>query len=1358
MANIGLCPVKSEKNFAKLLNKFGEFHAYGVYMKFNNEAPHINKYDNLDFTEKSILEYFRFRNAEELFNYLDNSEGITKQNNEYFIKKDTEKSKERRYGLAKVTKLNELYPGLLNIKNLGISKDFGKRSITFNQPTFKLEVNNAIIDNPTLFQLEAGKEAVDIKLNDKLKALLSDIGISVKNFNDFKNKYGVEAVGVADIINGIVRINEDAASLLTLPEETAHFIIELLGDSPLSTRLLNSIKTNDHYRDILGEEFDSYNEVYGGNESLLVKEAAGKLLGKALVNKFNADALNTPKSTLNLLERLWEYTKKVFKRFNIKSMNESIDEIYGKTAEQFLRQELEDLSLDNLKKDIQLFQIKDRGLNRLESTINKARIASTKRLELYKKQDLSKLAREEKKLLSKLIEQYEDESYLLGAVNIAKHTRERFKGVNDRLIELKKQFDNIEDLDLKEAAKTLKSMKNFSDSYLPLLEELETELDKLQLEDLSMKRYGVISSVISDIRKKAKLLEAEYYELSVPLFAKYLRPFAGSGPIKDLESALKETDKDISFWQRWLDSMAEASDDILKIIDVAVKDAKQEAQDKSLDIQKDLIQAAVNLEKTGIKNTDWIYEKNSKGKLTGYFVTEYNHGDYEAAKMKFSEQLSKKLGLPLDRDEKNNILASDINIKHSYDTAWAKWFEKNTQPNPNAKDIIETNKKSMTKEEFDSWYSENVNVSFITGKDYYINQLVLPSNKYRNKEFTNINTSKAKKEFYDIIMRLKEDMDNLLPVKSRSSDLAPQLRKDFIQRVKSIRGIKDIKQLKEELKESFIITEDETELGNRYKLTDVNGKPVNFLPVHFTSKLKDMDNLSTDVVTSMASYVAMAQDYSHMNRIIDILEIGRDIVSTRDVVDTDSKDQPLVEKISILGQSIENKLKKDPSATRIKERIDDYYNMVVYGKMRAEGKDINIFGTKVDSEKLIDFIGKYTAINNLALNVYAGLQNPVLGSSMIRVESAANQFISPKDSLKADQIYAAQLPKTLAQIGKRNQTNKLQLWIERMDVLQDFRENTRNLDIDRKTVFSRLFKTNSLFFINQAGEHYLQSKMSLALANKIKLKDSNGKEISLWEAYEVKDNKIILKRGLKKEDGTEWTDTDTRAFIRRQHFVNKSLHGIYNDIDKSAVQQVALGRLALMFRKFMRPGFNRRFRKLQYNYEGQAYTEGYYRTGGRFLVQLIKDLRHGQFKLISNWKDLSDLDRYNMIRSITESAHLIGAIVLANILSNLDDDEWMNNMLAYQSNRLVTELAFFLNPNETFRILKSPAAGVDQVNDVINFLELMVTPWKAAETLKSGKYKGYSRFHRSAVDVIPLYKTISGLTTPEDKLLFFTGK
>lgn len=71
------------------------------------------------------------------------------------------------------------------------------------------------------------------------------------------------------------------------------------------------------------------------------------------------------------------------------------------------------------------------------------------------------------------------------------------------------------------------------------------------------------------------------------------------------------------------------------------------------------------------------------------------------------------------------------------------------------------------------------------------------------------------------------------------------------------------------------------------------------------------------------------------------------------------------------------------------------------------------------------------------------------------------------------------------------------------------------------------------------------------------------------------------------------------------------MHGIYNFEDRNALQNVGLGRMAILFRKWIKPSLNKRFDKVSYNYDLDDWTEGYYRTMGRFVLQMIKDVKSG---------------------------------------------------------------------------------------------------------------------------------------------------
>jgi len=1227
--------------------------------------------------------------------------------------------------------------------------------------------------NDMLFQLPSEKpiEEVNKDLNDKLIQQLTELGITIESIEKFKDKYNVDPVGVSDIINGIIYINEDESNLLTLPEETSHFIIELLGDSPLAKRLLALVEANDYYKEILGDELSVYSELYSGNKDSLVREAAGKLLSQALVSKFNEQNSAIPAEQLNLMQRLWKYTKTLFNKITKQRFNKDVSNAYGITADQFLKGRLSGLDRKNLTRELTMFQISDKSLNNLKDKLEKSKEAIAKRINVYKRKDLKKLALREEESLQKLVEDLDDKNYLVGALNVAESARDRFKAVNKRIVALEKSIENLSlvgNEGLLSLASTLRDMKGFTNSYLPMMKEIKLEMTKMLIEDAENQEVKVISQILTETIDKAELLEDEYFKMARPIYQKFITPFIGNGPIEDLQKLLEEGGEDITFFQRWIDSLANSGEPMLQIIDVVVKDAKQEARDESYEIMKDLISARMKLEESGIKDTNWIYERKSDGTFSGNNVYEWNYGDWADAKDKAIDDTIKRIktsnknrSFPDSNRELLDEIFSDDVLRDQYGKLMNNWYKNNSQDNPNAPAIMATRKANLSEKLYDEWYAENTSVDEFTGAVYYKGDLSAPAEKYRNKQYSDIMSNPAKKEFYEYSMQLKDDLDSKLPENRRLGRLSPQLRKDFIEKLKASQNVSElVRNAKETIREQFQNVEDEDELGDRFKVTDENGRPVNFLPIYFTGKLNDMKDLSTDFAEALSAFTTMATDYEKMSKIVDMLELGRDIISNRSLIETDSKGNILKEGINILGKKIAKQIKKDPEASNLKARLDDYFVMNIYGKTRVEGKDWDILGYKINSEKALDLLGRYTSLTNLALNIYAGIQNPLVGNAAIRLEAIAGQFFSNKSLLEADKKYYSHLAQNMANVGSRNPKDWLSLWMEKMEVMQDFSRNAKELNMDRKTLISKLFHQSALYFMSKSGEHQMQNRTSLALAYEMKLTDKDGKSITLLDAFDTVGNKFVLKSGLKKSDGTAFTEADLRVFKRKQNAINNSLHGIYNDQDLLAIQQYGLLRQALIFRKFMRPGFNRRFRKKYYNYEGQFDVEGYYRTFGRFASILAKDLKHGQFLLAAHWNELTDSEKQNIMRTATEAGYMLSvALFLQFVLPMIggdDEDDWKGQMAAYQANRLNTELKFFIDPRETLKILQSPAAGINQLNNVLNLLSMATKPSYAIEEITRGRWEGYTRIHKASIGTIPLVKTITDWQSPETKLVFFT--
>ena len=93
-------------------------------------------------------------------------------------------------------------------------------------------------------------------------------------------------------------------------------------------------------------------------------------------------------------------------------------------------------------------------------------------------------------------------------------------------------------------------------------------------------------------------------------------------------------------------------------------------------------------------------------------------------------------------------------------------------------------------------------------------------------------------------------------------------------------------------------------------------------------------------------------------------------------------------------------------------------------------------------------------------------------------------------------------------------------------------------------------------------------------------------------------------------------------------------------------------------------------------------------------------------------------------------------------------------MLIYQTERLYTEIGAFMPPTlpeEFFRIVKSPAAGVTQAEDLV---ELMGSFLDYNE-ISSGPYKDMYPLQRSLIKTIPFAKTIKGMFHPSEKVKYF---
>lgn len=1176
------------------------------------------------------------------------------------------------------------------------------------------------------------------RLNSRLREILNSHGVTVGALNELEQREGARGVTDFDVAkeaaNGLVeliRLAQGSEGEAVLPEEFAHFAIAALGDNPLVNRLINIIQSNGLAQNIIGETYDSYVTAYKGDELRLAKEAAGKLLAKHLLE--NEDIPTAPYK--NILQRLITAVKNFFSRFNPASVKKAManaDRGMGQLAKEILNGQIdEELNLGNITETGKYYNLAER-VSRDKRIVQNIIDNELKRLKIYEKRNPeSKFSDTQRLLIDRLELELADNNEIEGIYTFLDSTLNSLQGVNRRLLELQ----NTAATDANERARVLRDVRNYLYSYKGIMDTIRDAL--LEEEASSNNRYGErVRIALDDTTLLLGDLFSRYTKVAMPLFVDFIKPYIGEsivvpfgkykGKVIKAEDLVKVADEDISFFDRYLDSMADSSSYMLKVMDQAVKQSKERGRLRTIGFRKRLEAAGIKLEQAGVKDMEWMFETDSKGNKTGRYISELDYATYT---------------------ERRNKMYADLQQKYG--------------ENPTGEDA------EKFKAERKAWYNENTEI--VDGKRKPKQSI------YVSERFKNLN--QAQREFYDTIMEIKTELDSFLPDKYTTLLNTVKIRKDLVERVKSSGGVKEgSTQIWEAIKDQFIRRGDDTEFGDRATVKDFEGNEVQVLPIYYT-KLRDGESnndISTDVIATMTAYAAMATDFDEMNSVIHLLETGRDVLRDNLEITKTRGGKPLMEKFTSVGRKVESIVTKGKEDRRILQRLDDFFEMQVYGRYMA---DEGTFGSsKIDKGKVANVINRITSLNMLGLNLLSGISNVATGKVMMRIESFAGDFYNEKDTIIADRNYGTALPAYLAEVGNRVKTSKLALWDELFNVMQEYETDIKEVNFDRKTWFSRMFGSSALFVLNNAGEHWMQNRTSLALANRYKMKDPNGKTVSLWDAMEVvytdPNNKKLgatlrVKEGYTKEDGTEFTQKDIIAFSRKSAAINQRMHGIYNKLDRSAVQRLAIGRMAIMFRKWIKPSLNRRFKSASKNLDLDEWTEGYYRTAGRFLTQLAKELKEGQFSIVANWKNLDKTEKANIKRAMTEVGHFLILVAFLGLVDWGDKDRpWLEKMVEYQARRLRTELGAFIPgtqmTREAFTILKSPAAGVKTMEGSLDLIGLL-NPYNYEifggedALIQSGRYKDHSKAYRLFFEspAVPMNKTIYRGLHPEESIPFY---
>lgn len=1220
--------------------------------------------------------------------------------------------------------------------------------------------------------------AFNSQLNNSLLGIMKRLGFTAINDNEVTGIFDpLNAMSMADGLKAVIRISEGKLGEEAFPEEFSHLMIEGLQDHPLVVRILNSLNSEEALRKVLGDEYDRYAAIYTENGTLdqfrLQKEAAGKLLQKHIVGE---ELLESPVPR-TLLGRLWNFIKGLFSNIHESDIDSIINEVNRNTVHlaSIIKDEsvlpyfnvtkvMDGKALYKLSKELKSMQ--DISEEILEVASRRLKIIQARSKDSDK--DIKKMIEEQNKIKA-LQEEIDKKKYKSSCVAFLQDTVGQLEEIQEKLDNLGSEVDSSNLVKLRKVASVLREVKEFSDGYvdvidimrsLPLMAKRgDVELNDGDAKDIASKAKEV-SGLIND-------LKLNYIELRYRVVYEFLKTYWGEdktwdigkdkGKTLTLAGILDMAEKDIGFVDRLVSSMSDASDPLLSLIDKSVKVTRAKRDIELEDILANCRAAHKKLRDAG-ESTKFMYELDSNGIPTGRIISDINFAKFNEDREKEEKRLR---GLGLKPWQVKNGLE--------------KWDRRHT---------VEI---SIDIDE-DKTRLEVVPKGLRKGDPYYIDRL------------SKLNT--AQREYYETMRKLKADLDRRLPSRYVSAYNAIQIRNDILEGVSQSRGpVEAAKAILSNVTDNFIRRVDNTEYGEMVEgdeekrkvknvTLDFSGNPIQKLPIFYVRPLEDMRRLSTDFTASMLAYAGMAVDYDHMSKIVDILELARDLVHDREVKQY-SGDQKIEEAFRVLHKKFSRTYTK--KGGNIAKRLDNYMDTVFYGRKKVDEGTWNILGKQVDVAQTLDSIKSYSGAVGLGLNIFSGMSNVTVGKMQIFIDAVAGEYFGYKNSIVGKKNYYALLPTYLGEINSTTKSNKLALLIDKYDALEEFHDNVGRQGL-YKGALGRAFRNTGLYILNNLGEHYLHSRTMLAMLDRHKVK-VNGKETSLFDAWKVisleDDNgkvvsyKLVLKNGTKALDGSElYTEAHEEELARLRSLgkkktdaqrdrmeelreiknrtdelninlkleigkVNQSLNGAFNEADKGAVHRYALGRMAMQFRQWMPAHYSRRFAHAYYDAQLDQFREGYYRTFGRFLLNIMRDVRYLKFQWGTRFSQLSVRERQNFIRATSELAMFGLLSLLCSMLGHWKDRKGnLSERLAlYNLKRAQLETGASVPWPFTFlqnmwTILQSPAAALKTFENFTNLLQFQ----NMFNEVQSGIYKGWSEWERDAVKAAPVIGQIKKFT------------
>lgn len=706
---------------------------------------------------------------------------------------------------------------------------------------------------------------------------------------------------------------------------------------------------------------------------------------------------------------------------------------------------------------------------------------------------------------------------------------------------------------------------------------------------------------------------------------------------------------------RYIDSMADNPDIVNQLIYDVVEQKKHEANKKTLDMKDRLVEKYRELKRLGISNTRLFYETDSEGHLTGNLISERNWGqwekEYKDAMKEFNDQYWETNKAMFNGNK------SEMFHNNMYLIAFGAW--RNGWHKEHSVKIPVLDKDGNPKRNDDGMEIKILAPAISSDKDS-IDKVTYDSTQYQ--DFINkYGHTSAQVQWLKDFINLKNELDELLPfgATNMSGVRAPQFMGTAVNRFSNaVRGEGKVTRvfgipLRKYIINAVTKSPDDIEFGGEhdtYDKPDINEdtsvifdqehinalNQINRLPMYGVRKLPKIDDLSTDLISSTLAYASMAYSYGCLSEVVESIE-------------------------QIYQLKGEQKVKSDIPIKDLKEsqqpgnysRLSSYIMQQVY----------NNYSDPIVSfrplRKLGNTLSKLGSFYFLGFNLHSALTNAYTGWNEMVKESLGGEEYTFGNFIIANAEFAAYAIRGLLQNvcnialapgSDLEAYNKMYLFLRMFDVKNENERGFRDWNIGAKgygITAGRSIMNLSMIPYNWT-DTWMQSIAFMASARHTELLNkATGKTSTLWDAYTVKDNKLVLKGNpsdwyikdknleaiqdiLQKKDISQLSTDEKRAIYQTDAFgdliyddnhnpilkdvyipfdyqqenrfrtrcraINNRMHGVYNRGDGGAYLGLALGGPIASLKKYAIGLIDRRFSRARYDFRTKDIRQGSYVT------------------------------------------------------------------------------------------------------------------------------------------------------------------